>query len=57
MSYLYGQFIGMLTVFAEKTIEKSFISHLVGFTIDHDDQRIVCKQASPALDPSFETTK
>jgi hypothetical protein len=32
-----------LTVFAEKTIEKSFISHLVHFTIDDDDQRIVCK--------------
>jgi hypothetical protein len=30
-----------LTVFAEKTIEKSFISHLVRFTIDDDDQRIV----------------
>jgi hypothetical protein len=27
-----------LTVFAEKTIEKSFISHLVRFTID--DQQI-----------------
>ena len=26
-----------LTVFAEKTIEKSFISHLVRFTIDDDD--------------------
>jgi hypothetical protein len=32
-----------LTVFAEKTIEKLFISNLVHFTIDHDDQRIVCK--------------
>jgi hypothetical protein len=29
-----------LTVFAEKTIEKSFISHLVCFTIDNNDQRI-----------------
>jgi hypothetical protein len=28
-----------LTVFAEKTIEKSFISHLVCFTIDHNQGR------------------
>ena len=29
-----------LTVFAEKTNEKSFISHLVRFTIDHDQPSV-----------------
>jgi hypothetical protein len=34
-----AMWMNKLTVFAEKTIENSFFSHLVHFTIDDDDQR------------------
>jgi hypothetical protein len=39
-----------LTVFDEKTIEKSFISHLVCFTIDNNQgRRKQCEEAGAAI--------